>query len=241
MDNSSVNKYLSEALNGAHENFASADGFFDEAMQFTGREDFFNATGSQVSSGPAPTSQPYIIVITNTAGAYANLSILGSFLYSGPNTATWTAGSQVVTNGAGTITISSGIPGITYQQMLYQFMTNPFSVGLTYFQSTTAGQVLETISVNTRDANGNLAQKTFVPTIDPYQQQTDITVMKYGYRIDGYTQLIINSILASATVRLYLYPSDNINLARGLSGQQVSSQFKSPGIIKAQPIALTTA
>ena len=118
-------------------------------------------------------------------------------------------------------------------------MNNPYSVGLTYVQSATANQILETISVNTRDANGNEAQKTLVPTIDPYQQQSTVLAMKYAYRIDGFTKLIIRQVLANATVKLYFYPSDNINLARGLAGQNVSRQYGNPGIVKAQTIKLT--
>jgi hypothetical protein len=97
---------------------------------------------------------------------------------------------------------------------------------------------LETISVQTKDANGNLAQKPLVPTIDPYQQQTTVLAMRYGYRIDGYTKLILNSILASTSVKLYLYPSDNINLARGLAGKAVSRDYASPGIVRSQPVKL---
>jgi hypothetical protein len=117
-------------------------------------------------------------------------------------------------------------------------MNNPYSVGLTYIQSATTGQVLETLSLNTKDANGNEAQKSLVPTIDPYQQQSDIIAMKYPYRIDGFTKIIIRNILANATVKLYFYPADNINLARGLSGRPVSKQYGNPGIVRNQTVVL---
>ena len=94
------------------------------------------------------------------------------------------------------------------------------------------------ILIDVRDANGNEAQKTLVPTIDPYQQQSTIIAMRYGYRIDGFTEIKISSVLANATVKLYFYPSDNINLARGLSGRPVSEAFGNPGIVKAQTIKL---
>jgi hypothetical protein len=122
--------------------------------------------------------------------------------------------------------------------MLYQFMNNPYSVGLTYLQSSSESQILETVSVNTKDANGNTAQKTLVPTIDPYQQQSTVVAMKYAYRIDGFTKLIIRQVLANTTLKLYLYPSDNINLARGLSGNNVARQYGNPGIVKSQTIKL---
>ena len=233
---SNVKAYLADAQHRANEEFNAADGFIDD-VSFTG-DDFFQANGTgqgNVGGGSAPTSQPYIVDITSTSGAAVpNFEILGSFEYI--NNAGFQANGDLV---IGSITISSGISGITYREMLYQFMNNPYSVGLTYIQSATANQILETISVNTKDANGNTAQKTLVPTVDPYQQQSTVLAMKYNYKIDGFTKLIIRSILANATVKLYMYPADNINLARGLSGNNVSRQYGNPGIVKSQTIKLT--
>lgn len=228
---SNVRKYLASAQRNAMESFANADGFIDEDLSFTG-DDFFNAGGNM--GGNVQTSQPYIVTITSTSGsAVSNFEVLGSYQYI--NNAGFTTGGDLV---IGSVTISSGIPDITYREMLYQFMNNPYSVGLTYIQSATANQVLETISVNTKDANGNLAQKTLVPTIDPYQQQTTIVAMKYAYRIDGFTKIIVRQILANATVKLYFYPADNINLARALGGQPVSRQFGTPPVTNGQTIKI---
>jgi len=228
---SNVRKYLASAQRNAMESFANADGFIDEDLSFTG-DDFFNAGGNM--GGSVQTSQPYIVNITSTSGsAVSNFEVLGSYQYI--NNAGFTTGGDLV---IGSITISSGIPDINYREMLYQFMNNPYSVGLTYIQSGTTNQVLETLSVNTKDANGNLAQKTLVPTIDPYQQQSDIIAMKYAYRIDGFTKIIIRQVLANATVKLYFYPADNINLARALGGQAVSRQFGTPPVTNGQTIRI---
>jgi hypothetical protein len=228
---SNVRKYLANAQRNAMESFSNADGFIDNDLSFTG-EDFFNAEG--MGGGNVQTSQPYILDITSTSGsAVPNFEVLGSYQYIN-NAGFQTNGDLVI----GSITISSGISDVNYREMLYQFMNNPYSVGLTYIQSATANQVLETISVNTRDANGNLAQKTLVPTIDPYQQQTNIIAMKYAYRIDGFTKIIIRQVLANATVKLYFYPADNINLARALGGNSVSRQFGTPPVTNGQTIRI---
>jgi len=228
---SNVRKYLANAQRNAMESFSNADGFIDQDLSFTG-DDFFNAEG--MGGGNVQTSQPYIVTVTSTSGsAVANFEILGSYQYI--NNAGFTAGGDLV---IGSITISSGISDVTYREMLYQFMNNPYSVGLTYLQSATANQVLETLSINTRDANGNQAQKTLVPTIDPYQQQTTIIAMKYAYRIDGFTKVIIRQVLANATVKLYFYPADNINLARALGGNSVSRQFGTPPVTNGQTIRI---
>lgn len=228
---SNVRKYLANAQRNAMESFSNADGFIDQDLSFTG-DDFFNAEG--MGGGNVQTSQPYIVNVTSTSGsAVSNFEILGSYQYI--NSTGFTTGGDLV---IGSITISSGISDVTYREMLYQFMNNPYSVGLTYLQSATANQVLETLSVNTRDANGNLAQKTLVPTIDPYQQQTTIIAMKYAYRIDGFTKIIIRQVLANATVKLYFYPADNINLARALGGNSVSRQFGTPPVTNGQTIRI---
>jgi hypothetical protein len=230
---SNVRRYLSNARESAMESFSNADGFIDQDLSFTG-DDFFRADGGMsMGGGDIQTSQPYIINVTSTSGsAVANFDVLGSYQYI--NNAGFTNGNLVI----GSVTISSGIPNITYQEMLYQFMNNPYSVGLTYIQSATANQVLQTLAVNTRDANGNLAQKTLVPTIDPYQQQTTIIAMKYAYRIDGFTKITVAQVLANATVSLYFYPADNINLSRALGGQPVSRQFGTPPVTNGQTIKL---
>jgi hypothetical protein len=228
---SNVRKYLANAQRNAMESFSNADGFIDNDLSFTG-DDFFNAEG--MGSGNVQTSQPYIVNITSTSGsAVSNFEVLGSYQFI--NNAGFTSTGDLV---VGSITISSGISDVNYREMLYQFMNNPYSVGLTYIQSATANQVLETISVNTRDANGNLAQKTLVPTIDPYQQQTTIIAMKYAYRIDGFTKIIVRQVLANATVKLYFYPADNINLARALGGNSVSRQFGTPPVTNGQTIRI---
>jgi hypothetical protein len=228
---SNVRKYLANAQRNAMESFSNADGFIDNDLSFTG-DDFFNAEG--MGGGNVQTSQPYIVNVTSTSGsAVANFEILGSYQYIN-NTGFNANGDLVI----GSITISSGISDVTYREMLYQFMNNPYSVGLTYLQSATANQVLETLSINTKDANGNLAQKTLVPTIDPYQQQTTIIAMKYAYRIDGFTKVIIRQVLPNATVKLYFYPADNINLARALGGQSVSRQFGTPPVTNGQTIRI---
>jgi hypothetical protein len=230
---SNVRRYLSNARQSAMESFSNADGFIDQDLSFTG-DDFFRADGGMSMGGDIQTSQPYIINVTSASGSsVANFDVLGSYQYIN-NAGFQPSGDLVV----GSVTISSGIPNITYQEMLYQFMNNPYSVGLTYIQSATANQVLQTLAVNTRDANGNLAQKTLVPTIDPYQQQTTIIAMKYAYRIDGFTKITIAQVLANATVSLYFYPADNINLARALGGQSVSRQFGTPPVTNGQTIKL---
>jgi hypothetical protein len=229
----SISRYIADAKAQTMESFSNADGFIDDDFNFTGDDFFRNASGASMQQN-VQTSQPYIVTVTSTAVvAVPNFEILGAYQYL--NDAGFTPAGDLV---IGLITISSGIPSVTYREFLYQSMNSPFSIGLTYVQSQTSNQILETISINTRDANGNTAQKTIVPTIDPYQNQSDVVAIKYNYRIDGFTKLIIRQVLANAVIRVNFYPADNINIARALGGDAVSRQFGAPRVTGGQTIQI---
>lgn len=236
---SNVKKYLANARANAHETFVNADGQFDDRTAFGGNRfrgtsnNFSNATGGDMVAS-APTSQPYVVNVVSTSGAaVADFAILGSYEFLGIS-ANWVNGNYV----NGSVTISSGTPGVTYQQMLYQFQNQPFAVGLTYYQSATANQVLQTLQIVTKDANGNESKRPIVPTIDPYQFQTGIVPIKQGYNVDGYTKIVIASVLANASIAFQIYPADKINVAAGLAGSSVAKTYSDPGIVKAQEIVL---
>ena len=225
-----VKKYLQNAKNFANEKYVNAIGF----DYFAGGDQFFDADGSGApapdaggvpSMGQMRTSQPYIITVSNaSATSTSNFDVLGAYQYLGSGT--FTSGSLTL----GNIVISSAISNITYQEFLYQSMNSPFSVGLTYIESISGSstQVSQTLTLNTRDANGNQALKTLVPTIDPYQQQSGIVALNQIYDIDGFTKITITTVLPSVVFRMHFYPRANLNVARGLRGNQVASDFGSP-------------
>lgn len=234
-----IRKYISDANRKLQNNFVHVDGKWDNDLGwgFTG-EDFFANGGDAPAAAPAPapTSSPYIVNITNaSATSVTDFEILNSWKYI-TNSGFDSSGNLVI----GNVTISSGIPNVTYREMLNQFSVQPFTCGLLYYQSTSSAQVLYTISVNTKDANGSMAQKPLVPVTDPYQYQSAINVIKQPFRVDGYTGLIIQTLLGSQTTKIYLYPTDNINLARGLKGESVAQQYSQPSVIKAQPIKVVS-
>ena len=201
---------------------------------FAGGDQFFDADGDGAaapqaggvpSMGAMRTSQPYIITISNaSATSVSNFDVLGAYQYLGSGT--FSSGSLV----SGNITVSSAISNVTYQEFLYQSMNSPFAVGLTYIESVSGSstQVSQTLTLNTRDANGNQALKTLVPTIDPYQQQSGIVALNQLYDIDGFTKITISTVLPSVVFRMHFYPRANLNVARGLRGNQVAADFGSP-------------
>ena len=216
-------KYFNEVRENASNDFLSFDGAFEFSNDGYGFSDYNNADGIGGTMS-APTSQPYIVNVqnTNTTSAISNVTILGAYSNIGQS-------APAYGNSTG-ISITMGIANITYTEFLYQSMNKPFSVGLTYLSSATAAQVLETLTITQKDVNGNVASKVLTPTIDPYQYQNDKVAFKFEYRIDGFTNMVISSVLASTTLKIYFYPSETVATSRALAGRRAVQEYGNPRV-----------
>ena len=216
-------KYFNEVRENASNDFLSFDGAFEFSNDGYGFSDYNNADGIGGTMS-APTSQPYIVNVknTNTSSAISNVTILGAYSNIGQT-------APAYGNSTG-ISITMGIANITYTEFLYQSMNKPFSVGLTYLSSATAAQVLETLTITQKDVNGNVASKVLTPTIDPYQFQTDKVAFKFEYRIDGFTNMVISSVLADTTLKIYFYPSETVATSRALAGRRAVQEYGNPRV-----------
>lgn len=232
---SSIQRYLQMANRSVNEQFVGVDGFVDDDMYFTGWDSYANADGD-AAAAPAPAlnastgamrSQPYIITVSNASNAAVSVDVFGAYIYL--NNAGFSAGSLTVNN----VTITSNLSNVTYYNLLNQSSFSPFTIGSTLISSVngTASQVLQPITLTTQDANGNQAVKILTPVVDPYQNQSGIVDLKQPFRIDGFTKLTF-TIYASTSVQFQFYPSDTINIARGLGGNPVSKNYGSPKIIR---------
>jgi hypothetical protein len=130
-----------------------------------------------------------------------------------------------------------GVSGTTYLEFLYTTLNRPFVNGLTYIDGSTAGQSIKTLQLKVRDVNGNIQEKTLVPIIDPYQQQTTIVALRTVFKWDGFTSIAVD-LNASASTTLYFYPSENVNVGRGLSGQAVARAYGNPNIVRQDKVVL---
>ena len=229
---SSIQRYLQMANRQVNEQFIGVDGFVDDDMYFAAGDNFFGADGTAAEAAPmaAPAvmrSQPYIITVSNASNAAVTIDVFGAYIYL--NNAGFSGGSLTVSN----VTITSGLSNVTYYNLLNQSSVSPFTIGSTLISSVngTTSQVLQPLTLSTLDANGNQATKILTPVIDPYQQQSGVIELKQPFRIDGFTKLTF-SIYASTSVQFQFYPSDTINIARGLGGNAVSKQYGSPKIIR---------
>jgi len=211
--------------------------------QFTGRPGgYFAATGAPgAAAAPAPQpmatpSHPYVINVSNSsASAVPNFPLFNAnALVYGGGGGTWTAGNYVLTN----VTVSSGIGGVTYQTLVGQSQTQPFTIGSTAITAVVNNaQIQQTITVTTTDANGQSQSVPIIFLKDPYQNQTDILVNNTPFRIDGTTVLLINSVLPNAVFNLFLYPAQNLNPASQLMGAPELNTFANPGLIRVLPQA----
>ena len=217
-------KYFDEVRENASNDFLSFDGAFEFSNDGYGFSDYNNADGIGGTMA-APTSQPYIVNVqnTNTTTAIANVTILGAYSNIGQT-------APAYGNSTG-ISITMGIANVTYTEFLYQSMNKPFSVGLTYLSSATAAQVLETMTITQKDVNGNVASKVLTPTIDPYQYQNDKVAFKFEYRIDGFTSVVISSVLAASTLKVYFYPSETVATSRALAGRRAVQDYGNPRVV----------
>lgn len=146
-------------------------------------------------------SQPYAVKIENTTDiAIENVSL---FFANNQNQALFNENGDYVKNG---LIISSGIPNVTYKHIVKNFITNKFKIGLTYIQSETANQVLEKFTYKHQNSNGVFHGRVITPTIDPYQQQTNIVAVKTEYTLDGDAEIILHKIHSKTIVRMYFYP-----------------------------------
>jgi len=228
---SSIQRYLQMANRQVNESFIGVDGFVDDDMYFAAGDNFFGADGTEAAPAMAAPavmrSQPYILTVSNASNAAVTIDVFGAYIYL--NNAGFSGGSLTVSN----VTITSGLSNVTYYNLLNQSSVSPFTIGSTLISSVngTTSQVLQPLTLSTLDANGNQATKILTPVIDPYQQQSGVIELKQPFRIDGFTKLTF-SIYASTSVQFQFYPSDTINIARGLGGNPVSKQYGSPKIIR---------
>lgn len=200
------------------------DEFDDDEEDYETEEDYDMASGHSLKEH----SQPYIVRIANsTSSAVNNVIILDAYTH------------MADTNNFGNpvaIALSIVTTNVTYIQFLRQTASQPFEVGEIYLQSSTTAQVTETITVRWQDATGQRLDKVLTPIRDPYQFQNGSITHTYQHMIDGYTRYTINSILASATLDIYMYPKAKINLGRAVRGRKAMKLYSNPNIVRKRTV-----
>ena len=233
-----LDDYFVDALDDANEQYLGFDGDWDDDFAFMDEDDEFdNASGGQ---GGAPTSQPYIVNVTNT-DSLANLDIPNVTILGAYTALSSTAPAYGNTAG---IELTMGISGITYSEFLYQSMNKPFQIGMTYISDTVqSSNVLETFTLIKKNVNGNQLNQVLTPTIDPYQQQNDKIAFSFDYTIDGFASIVISQVLratssANNVLKVYMYPAETISTTRGLQGRKAVRGYGNPRVVRGNKVVL---
>lgn len=159
----------------------------------------------------------YIFKITSTSGlTILNFKVLGAMLLNSIETST-KEGDLVLDS----ISVRSGTEDKTYGNMLCQFKSTAYSVGITYIQTAIPGQAMEPIYLR----KGEISE-LLVPTIDPFQENPEIVAIKHPYYIDGSTEIVLSKHYPHASIKQYFYPEVHINLARGVCGSLPQKSFR---------------
>ena len=239
-----VQKYLSktrESNNGSQLNMSGSRYSNFVGNNFTGNMRGLGAVGYANATGPVPQaampqatpSHPYLITVSNSvASNVANFPLFNAnvSLYGGKF-----ANGNYTDQG---VTVSSGLSGVSYQTLVAQSSTQPFTIGSTAITAiTNNAQIQQAITVTTTDASGLTQGVPIIFLKDPYQNQQDILVNNTPYRIDPTTVMTIANVLPSAVFTLYLYPAQNINPASQLMGSPTTQNYANPGLIRVLPTA----
>lgn len=193
---------------------------------------FYNQTGG----APAAPSQevkpslPYSIIVSSASGASVqNFDIFGASEYLNNPNVTFDANGNLVN---GSVTIISNTTNITYRDLLYQSITANFSVGEVYIQSDTTAQITQPYTIFTKDGSGVRIQVPIKPKKDPYQNQNDVLINNTVFRMDAMTKITFSQILPNAVIYIDLYPQDNVDQGRLLSGQNPTRFYGNPNNIR---------
>lgn len=166
---------------------------FDDYDSMEGESAFDYATGG---SGDVNVSDPYVIQYVNGTGGTLTAVLFG---YNN-NFQSATYG-----NPAG-ITVTN-LQGSSYLALLGQSATKNFKIGKWRFQSTTAGQLSQTMTLSHFDANGKQYSTPLNLSIlrDAYQFQSDILDVTKVITIDANSQITF-PLLANATLVISMFP-----------------------------------
>ena len=194
---------------------ADADGFGADA-EFSGQE--LNAIGRRRKNQHAqrkPDSQPYIIVVTCGTNNLQNVEILNA------------SATQYNNNAQVGVTLTSGIPSISYQQLLGAIAgPHAFEVGqlrlvaTNTVASTAQIQVLEVVTISSKELDGNQAVRPFIPVLDSYQYSQTQTDIWYNFYVNGLTSITIANLYANTVLKVMLYPSRKLNTFKALKTNQ---------------------
>lgn len=228
-----VSKYIARN-SAANPRYANAGGYGNGTLAnspgMTGRKPIgWNANGG---GNALPTADPYMFQISNASPADVlvfNFLDASNVLYGGA-AGTFSAAGDYTERGV-TISMTSG--GINYRQFLGNLNGSPFTAGMVYLQSTagSAQQINDTYQLSTTSPEGAVYTKPIKPFLSPDQFQSGVLVNNTAFNVNTLTKLTWGKIYASAVFQFIIWPSQTINLASPLNGQNAQQVNGAPRVV----------
>lgn len=234
-----VEKELHGYINGTErmsgfDSYDSYEGdmsYFDnDDMSYFDNDDMSYASGPNASS---IVSDPYVIQYTNTTTAAVTAVLFGFNDYA------------TSTNyGNPTAVVITNLQGGTYGRLVTQSNNKAFKIGKWRFQSTTASQLSQTLTLNHVDANGKQYSTPLNLSIarDAYQQQSDILDVTKPVTVDGNTYITF-SLAGSATFVISMFPVEVMSSKAALNGGRSLNMARAPRLSgkNVAPVIIQTA
>ena len=210
-----IDKYLDEA----EERFSGFNGDYDDFMDMDEQDDWSMATGGGVDMLKSPS--PYQITVVNTTPNTLTCVLFGKNQY----LLTPNFGSDLA------LTVTPAQANVTYLELLQQSADQPFETSLLRVQSSNSTQVTQILTVSVKDANGQSATLPIITQsyFSSYQQQSGILDVPYNLKIDGNTN-VTSPILGNTTVTYTFFPSEKVNVSKGLAGRRPVQVYGNPQV-----------
>jgi len=191
------------------DSYDSYDGYDD----FDGEDDdmsYFDDDAMSYASGQKSTamSDPYVIEYVSAAAGTLTAVIFG-----------YNDNFNSATFGQPALVTVTSLQGGTYGRLLAQSNNKNFKIGRWRFQSTTAGQLSQTLTLTHFDANGKQYSTPLNLSImrDAYQFQNDILDVTKTITVDGNTSITF-PLLAGATLVISMFPIAVVSSKAVLNG-----------------------
>jgi len=119
-------------------------------------------------------------------------------------------------------TIGGGIP---YSAFLQSIKSQPFRFNKVYIQSNNSQQLTQTMRFIYANSFGNIKTDIVSPKLDPMQNQSTVLMQSAEMVVDGYSSVRF-TLLGNTTVTLSFYPSQELNLANNLIGEDAIQKYR---------------
>lgn len=156
---------------------------------------------------------PYSVSVVNSTAGTLTAVLFGYNQYQ----ATANYGSAVG------LVVTPSQANVSYIMLLSQSASQPFETSKIRVNSTNAAQVIQPLSIQSTDANGNTCTEQVITQMyfSPDQFQSGIVDVPVNKVIDGNTNISFG-VFATTTVVLTFFPLEKVNTARVLGGTNQS-------------------